>query len=376
MNVEQRTWNPGKGWTNRTTNTQSQLVFVFGSRGAVGNPTHLKELQNAYPNAQLFGCSTAGEIAGTNVQDDTIVATALEFQTTRFEIAQTHCDSPEGSRNAGAALAEQLPTEGLVHVLVLSDGQRVNGSELVAGLQSALPQNVQITGGLAGDGARFEHTLVVVGDNAEEGRIAIVGLYGDRLKVGYGSLGGWDPFGPRRRITRSHGNVLYELDGQPALALYKRYLGEHANGLPATGLLFPLSLQTPDGRHEFTRTILGVNEADQSLTFAGDVPEGHVARLMKANFDRLVDGAQGAAELSVSIVDGAKPDLALLISCVGRKLVLKQRTEDELEAVRDVLGPQPVMTGFYSYGEVCPAAPNANCELHNQTMTITTLSET
>lgn len=375
MMVEQRTWNVHTGWNDETTNARSQLVLVFGSRNVLSNPVHLNELRAAYPTAHFFGCSTAGEIAGTTVRDDTIVATAVQFHKTKFQIASTTCASPEDSRDAGIRLAEQLPKDGLVHVLVLSDGQRVNGSDLVNALRGALPSNVQITGGLAGDGARFEHTLVVIDDQANEGMIGIVGLYGTNLKIGFGSLGGWDSFGPQRMITRSHGNVLYELDGQPALALYKRYLGEHAQGLPATGLLFPLSLQTPDGKHELTRTILNVNEAEQSLTFAGDVPEGHVARLMKANFDRLVDGAHGAAEMSNVTLHG-NADLALLISCVGRKLVLKQRTEDELEAVREVLGPGPVMTGFYSYGEVCPSAPDANCELHNQTMTITTMSET
>ena len=175
-------------------------------------------------------------------------------------------------------------------------------------------------------------------------------------------------------MTRSHGNVLYEFDGQPALALYKKYLGEHAAGLPATGLLFPLSVRTAEGR-EFVRTILSVDEAQQSMTFAGDVPEGAYARLMKANVDRLVDGAQGAAKTSYEAVGATSPELAVLISCVGRKLVLKQRTEEEIEAVRSVLGSRTVLTGFYSYGEICPVVPNANCELHNQTMTITTFTE-
>lgn len=378
MKVEQRTWSPQRGWSLATgiDAAHAQLVLVFGSRDVLQDQKHLGEIRAAYPNARLFGCSTAGEIAGTAVRDDTIVATALRFESSRFQIAETAIQPGEGSKEAGERLARQLPSPGLVHVLVLSDGQHVNGSDLVSGLRAALPEGVQVTGGLAGDGARFEHTLVVVDDRAVEDRIAVVGLYGSHLKVGYGSLGGWDPFGPQRRITKSNGNVLFELDGQPALALYKKYLGEHAAGLPATGLLFPLSLQTPDGKHELTRTILNVNEKDQSLTFAGDIPEGHVARLMKANFDRLVDGAHGAAEMSATTLQGGHPQLALLISCVGRKLVLKQRTEDELEAVREVLGPDPVMTGFYSYGEVCPSAPGANCELHNQTMTITTIEET
>ncbi len=205
--------------------------------------------------------------------------------------------------------------------------------------------------------------------------IAAVGLYGDRLRVGYASLGGWDPFGPERLITRSRGNVLYELDGRSALELYKTYLGPHARELPASGLLFPLSLRSESSLTPVVRTILSVNEEESSMTFAGDLPMGHYARLMRANFDRLIDGAVGAARTSYEAVGASSPDLALLVSCVGRKLVLGQRIEEEVEGVRDVLGDGTVLAGFYSYGEISPFTPTARCELHNQTMTITSLAE-
>ena len=213
-------------------------------------------------------------------------------------------------------------------------------------------------------------------EEPEQGSIVALGLYGDRLRVGYGSLGGWDSFGPERLITRSRGNVLYELDGTSALQLYKTYLGEHAQGLPATALLFPLSLRTQENTEPVVRTILSVDEDEQSMTFAGDLPQGGYARLMKANFDRLIDGATGAARTSAAAIGSASPaDLAILISCVGRKLVLKQRIEEEVESVREVLGEHPALAGFYSYGEISPFTPGARCELHNQTMTITTFSE-
>jgi hypothetical protein len=233
---------------------------------------------------------------------------------------------------------------------------------------------VQLTGGLAGDGARFEKTLVVANGKLRQNAVSAIGLYGDALRVGYGSLGGWDPFGPVRQVTRSEGNVLFELDDKPALELYKRYLGDHAKGLPATGLLFPLNIRRGTGDEALVRTILAIDEDKQSLTFAGDVPEGTLAQLMKANFDRLIEGAEGAARNSAKIA-GSDAQLAVLISCVGRKLVLKQRTEEEVESVREVLGPSPAITGFYSYGEICPSAPDAGCQLHNQTMTITTFGE-
>lgn len=332
-------------------------------------------MKSAYPNAHIMGCSTAGEIFGTSVCDDSLVATAVEFERTGLQVAQVRIGDVKNSREAGGRLARELPHAGLIHVFVISDGLKINGSDLVSGMREHLPEHVAVTGGLSGDGARFEHTLVCLDSLPEEGIIVALGLYGTHLKVGYGSLGGWDSFGPERLITRSEGNVLYELDGQSALKLYKTYLGEHASGLPATGLLFPLSVRQANEQGGVVRTILGVDEKTQTMTFAGDIPQGGYARLMKANFERLIDGAHGAALASYEAVGSSSPDLALLISCVGRKLVLKQRIDEEVESVREVLGDGTVLAGFYSYGEISPFTPSAKCELHNQTMTITTFSE-
>jgi hypothetical protein len=259
-------------------------------------------------------------------------------------------------------------------VVVVSEGLKVNGSSLVEGLVAGLPAGVGVTGGLSGDGARFQRTVVCVDGPAPTDQIVALGLYGARLRVGCGSRGGWDPFGPERRITKSAGNVLHELDGEPALDLYKRYLADHAARLPASGLLFPLAIRGETGE-PVVRTILAIDDAARTLTFAGDMPVGYRARLMKANVEHLVDGASSAAHTSLTGTEITSPDLALLISCVGRKLVLKQRVEEEVEAVREAFGPHTVITGFYSYGEVAPFSPAARCELHNQTMTITTISE-
>ena len=377
MQTEQTRWIQGKGWMPAAPGrlgAAAQVVLLFGSPACLKQTAWQDEIARAYPKAHRLGCSTAGEIYGTEVADETLVATAIAFEHTRLQGASLKLDEAGGSFQAGEQLAKALPAEGLVHVLVISDGQNVNGSELVAGLMGGLPSGVTLTGGLAGDGDRFQETLVLWDAPPAPNTIAVLGLYSQRLKVGFGSLGGWDAFGPERLVTRSEANILYELDGQPALALYKKYLGEYAKDLPASGLLFPLSLRTEAGE-SVVRTILGVNEAEHSLTFAGDMPQGGHARLMKANFDRLIDGAVGAAQTSFEAIGNTSPEFALLISCVGRKLVLKQRIEEEVEGVRDVLGKDTLLAGFYSYGEISPFNPSARCELHNQTMTITTLSE-
>ncbi len=378
MKLEQCRWTETKGWEPAAPGklgAAAQLALMFGSTQLMKEQRHLADIKKAYPQAHFMGCSTAGEIYGAQVTDDSLVVTAVQFEHTTLKGAHTKVNAMDDSFAAGERLAKELNTPNLAHVFVLSDGSGVNGSDLVAGLSKHLPADVTITGGLAGDGPRFEETYVLWNGTPDKLSVAAMGLYGDRLKVGYGSLGGWDSFGPERLITKSKGNVLYELDGKSALELYKQYLGDHAQGLPATGLLFPLSLRVAEDDTPVVRTILAVSEPEQSMTFAGDVPEGSYARLMKANFDRLVDGAIGAAQATTQAVGSATPDLAILISCVGRKLILKQRIEEEVEGVREVLGEKAVLTGFYSYGEISPFTPGAKCELHNQTMTITTFSE-
>jgi hypothetical protein len=376
MRIEQTLFRPGTGWEGTGEAIRDAgLVLVFGAPALLRDEETLAALKARHPGAFIFGCSTAGEIRGTHVTDESIVATAIAFDHTAMRYTGVRMVDVANSYAAGERLAAGLPHEGLVHVFVLSDGIHVNGSDLVSGMAASLPKGVSITGGLAGDGDRFEETIVVLDGKPQTDAVGVLGLYGERLSVGYASLGGWDSFGPERLITRSEGNVLYELDGRSALDLYKTYLGEHAAGLPATGLLFPLSLRIGESETPVVRTILGVDEEQQSMTFAGDVPEGAYARLMKANFDRLIDGAMGAARNSSETVGQSTPDLAILISCVGRKMVLKQRVEEEVEGVREVLGEGAVFAGFYSYGEISPFTPNAKCELHNQTMTITTFTE-
>ncbi len=380
MQVQQYWWKKSKGWQpNLLENIEPevQLVLVFGSTAVLQNQEILEPIKITYPEAIFLGCSTAGEICGTQVLDDSLVVTAVKFVHTSLQGAKIKLDrqTQESSFQAGERLAKSLPVAGLTHIFLLSDGLAINGSELVKGLAHQLPASVTITGGLAGDGASFAKTLVLWDGVAEVDTIAAVGFYGDALRVGYGSLGGWSPFGPERRITKSQGNVLYELDGESALGLYKKYLGEQAVGLPATGLLFPLGLRLDQGDELLVRTILAVNETDQSLTFAGDVPNGALVQLMKASFDNLVAGAIAAATTSYVAAEQTAPELAILISCVGRKLVLKQQVEEEVEGVQSVLGVQSTMTGFYSYGEISPFKPGVPCELHNQTMTITTFTE-
>jgi len=321
-----------------------------------------------------MGCSSSGEIHGTRIYDDSLAVAVAKFERTALRLASERIGGSGDSYAAGEALGRQLHAADLRAVLLLSDGLQVNGSELVRGVNAVLPPEVTVTGGLAGDGDRFSRTWVIADRRPAPGHVSAVGLYGDAVRVGHGSKGGWDVFGMERLVTRSCGNVLYELDGKPALQLYKDYLGDRASGLPASGLLFPLTLRKArDDDKRLVRTILAVDEAAQSMTFAGDIPQGDYAQLMCANFDRLI---QGAGEAAVSAREGATGSgpLAIAISCIGRRLVLGERAEEETEACLEVLPEETRQIGFYSYGEIAPYA-SGHCDLHNQTMTLTTIAE-
>lgn len=377
MQIEQRWYVGEAGWQARgaqAAGAQAQLVLAFGGRAVLADPARLAEIRARYPAAHIVLSSTSGEILGGEVSDERLTTTAIYFEATRVAATCITTADVADSFEAGQRLAGRLAGPGLVHVFVVSDGQQVNGGELAEGFNRHLPAGTLVTGGLAGDGDRFEETVVGLNEPPAPGRIVAVGCYGDRLQVGCGVAGGWVPFGPARRVTRADGNRLFELDGHSALALYRRYLGEQADGLPGAALRFPLSLRTPAGHH-LVRTILSIDEAEQSMTFAGDIPAGGWVRFMRASYEDLVEGAARAAEASRAPADLRDADLALCVSCVGRKIVLGQRVEEETEAVRDVLGPRTAIAGFYSYGELAPLHEARWCALHNQTMTITTLKE-
>jgi hypothetical protein len=378
MKVEQKKFSKASGWETLRNDSfksdKSNLVLAFGSSDLLADKNLFNNIKQLYPIADIMMNTTAGEIYNTQVDDNSVSLTAINFEKTAIQTAHVQIDNTAGSYDAGKQLAAQLKSRYLKNVLVISDGQKVNGSELVQGLRESLPKNTIVTGGLAGDGTRFKSTLVGLNENAIEGRIVAIGFYGDNLKVTHGSVGGWDSFGPERLITRAVDNILFELDGKPALDIYKKYLGDYAKDLPGSGLLFPLSIRNNEDDNALVRTILGVNEADKSLTFAGNMPEGYFARLMKANFDRLIEGASNAAKNSM-VQYHEQPDLAILISCVGRKLVLNHRIEEEVEVIREIYGDKTAITGFYSYGEISPSFNFMKCDLHNQTMTITAFKE-
>ena len=360
--------------TNVSNAATAGLVLCFASKKKLADATIYATVSKKFPGAQIAMCSTAGEIFHDAVHDDSLVAAAIQFNDTTVQTASVNIADFKNSYDAAGALVKKLTSKNLVNILIFSDGNLVNGSELVKGLNDAAENKILITGGLAGDSSDFKSTLVGLNQQPSEGNIVAIGFYGDKISVTHGSQGGWDTFGPEREVTKSSGNKLFEIDNKNALALYIKYLGPDADQLPGSALLFPLSVIIPGSPQPVVRTIISIDNEQRSMTFAGDIPEGSKVRFMKANFDKLTSAAAKAAQQTL-LGKKTKPGFSLLVSCVGRKIILGARIDEEVEAVIESLGDETPVAGFYSYGEISPFNEGGACRLHNQTMTITSFYE-
>lgn len=351
----------------------ASVVFIFGDTDAMKEVALYDELKSFYPDAHIVGASSSGNIQGTTISTAKAVATAVYLEKSYIEMSVVDTNQEKSLEALSHDLVNQLPQENLRHIFIMSDGLNVNGSELVRGIND-VSGAFTVSGGMAGDGDRFHETLVVADGPPRQKQIVAIGFYGDDVQVSTGCYAGWSAFGADRMVTKSDGNILYELDNRPALDLYKEYLGSYADGLPSTGMRFPLSIREAQESNEVIRTLLAIDVEEKSITFAGDIPEGYIARLMKPNIDDLLQGA-GNAAMDIVQAEGQR-GLGLTVSCVGRRMVMKELIEEELENVGNVLGDTVELTGFYSYGEISPFKNQLEyCNLHNQTMTLTVLYE-
>jgi len=354
---------------------KNPLVLVFGNRLMLEEPNIYESVRVLFPEGHIVIGSTSGDITSKHVDDKSITITAIEFEKSNFIIETSNISNfKSDSFKIGVDLVSQFPKEDLKLVFVLSEGDFVNGSELIKGMNSVANNDFLITGGLCGDDFLLGQTLASYNENPKAGEIIAVAFYGKTFEASCSVYGGWAPFGPERLVTKSVSNVLYELDNKPALELYKKYLGEKSKGLPDTALLFPFNVKSSDQSKPLVRTILNINEKNNSMIFAGDIPENSKVQLMMANVDNIAN-ASGLATSQAIELRKEKAQLALLVSCIGRKLVLDQRIEEEIEGVLDVLEDETKICGFYSYGEIAPFHGEINSQLHNQTMTITLISE-
>jgi len=352
------------------------LVFCFCAPDIDLGRHAAMRVSASFPGAAVIGCSTGGEIGPEGASDGLVSLLGLAFDSVTVRMHRVPLDNHARSASAGHLLGDLLLSSGApAAVLPFVPGLGVDGGTFVHGLRAALPVATPTIGGMAADGRRFGRTFTILGNQIHTDQAVAVGLYGKSLRIGAGSASGWTSFGPTRKVTEASGPVLSTLDRKPALQLYCNYLGDKARELPSSGLLYPLALvgEGDPSRTGLIRSIMGVDWDAGTLTLTGALAPGSLVRLMHADNQRLIDGAQLAAErVLASSGTGAA---VLLVSCVGRREVLGDDIDDEIEAVRTVFPKDTPIAGFYSYGEIGPYGDDNSSELHNQSMTIASFSE-
>lgn len=373
------------------------LVLVFGDSAFVEEPAPFLELSDCFVQAVLAGCSSGPVPGACGWRPGELTAAVIRFQDTHLHGAAVQVRQRRDSALMGAALAAQLPAvpmqqqdahggvaplerQGPLRLaLLLSDGQAVDGEALLRGLRGGLPLSARITGGLAGDRGATGPAWVYGCDGRlpAPGRACVVGLYGPRLHVGQGHAASWQPMGMAHHITRAHGSVVYELDGRPALEVYRGYLGSEAARLPASALLHPLALTAADGQTPAIRSVLTVDEHRGALLLATSLAEGSRVQVMQRQTDDLALSTRQAAQRAVQALPPGARHLLLAVGCLDLPGADGTMTDAPLampwplSLSRDAL---PAV-GFHSLGELAAGASPGEVQLHHQTQAFTALAE-
>lgn len=357
-----------------TLDSESTAVFIFFESTLVVDE-QIKKIKNTFPKSKILGSSTSGEIQNAEINDNSIVCMVIQFDHTQLKLVSTPVNF-ETSLQAGKNLAEALAAPDLKNIVLLTEGLDVDGSELIKELDQALKSkniNAAIVGGMAGDGHRFVNTFVINDTSSKTHQAVALGLYGEKVKMFSGTGTGWAPFGPLRYVTKAQRNTVFEIDGVPALKLYKEYLKEDALNLPVSGVLFPLGISWGENEN-IVRSVARIDEANNALIFASKIPEKTQVQLMHSNVMKLINAAEQALDNCTLDFSNGKATAALIISCIGRRMIMGQKTEDEIDIIKERLPNHTEICGFYSYGEYSPTASKRN-ELHNQTMTLIIFQE-
>lgn len=215
--------------TEQFNSQKANLVLAFAERTFLEFSSPYKKLKSLYSNAQILICSTSGQISNTNLVENSLVATSIQFEKSTIKVTEIDILLNSDIKELGNKIREDLLGVDLKSILIISEGSFINGTELINELILQTKELVPIFGGLAGDEYNFEKTIVGLNADASSGKIIAVGFYGDNIHFGFGSEGGWTDFGPEREVTLSDKNVLYKIGDRSALEIYKEYLGKYAN---------------------------------------------------------------------------------------------------------------------------------------------------
>jgi hypothetical protein len=357
------------------------ILWAFGAI-SYDQQRLLEGIASTAPGTPLVGCSTDGEISTAGLSVNSVVVLALSSDRIQFHTACVEHLSHD-SYAAGVALGERFQKLDCRYIQIFSDGLTGNADKIIRGIKARLGDDIKIAGGTAGDGGDFKQTFQYSRERALTDSIVAVAFEGD-FGFGTGTACGWFPVGITKRVTRAVGNVVYELDGQPALQAYEKFLGKHAALLPAVGVEYPLGMLGPYGDVEddsyfLCRATMGVDRESGAIVFAGDVPQGARVKMTIGNETDIIQAAGEGARTAMGKLQHRnsqiKPKVIFLYSCMARKLVLGSRTNEEILAVQQAAGGSVPVIGFYTYGEYAPIGQHDHSYFHNETATMTVIGE-
>lgn len=352
------------------------LVILFSS-ARYDAARVLEGVHSRLPAAvPLVGCSAYAEIDNEQALTSSVVAMGLVLEgieVRTFQVAGRGVDSFAAGRDAGRGLREFAPDL----VITFPDVLTMNATRFLLGLQDALGKGMPIVGGASADDGAFKATYQIHGREALSGGAVGVALKGP-LTIVTAAKSGYTPVGATHASTRvENGNVLLEIDGRPALDIYRDYLGERVAQMPAVSIEFPIAVvggiegapRRADDELLLVRAILGVDEARGALLLGGDVPEGAAIRVTRATKEDVVRGAEEATMTALEAMPA--PEVALIFSCMSRKSVLGPRFKDECRASFARLPEGLPKIGFYTFGELSPV--QGTTMHHESTYTIVLL---
>jgi hypothetical protein len=325
----------------------------------------LQCIYQTFPNIQLIGGTADAEISSIlGFQQDSLVLMLFCSDTVEFHAAvgRQISSDPVAIAQQTVQTAQAKAQHPTALCITTPESLTISGLSILNGLQQALGSELPIVGGTTCDQWKFKQTYQFFGQEVLSDALPILLLSGNVL-WGHGVSSGWVPIGKKGIATKVEGNVLYEVDGQPAFEFYRDYSGEI---LPTPA--YRLAVFEPNQENWYMRTSNGAyDQASGSITFFADIPLHAEIQVVRANRDEIVNSARLSMQQALAHYPGSQPTVALFFSCTGRIHALGSRTKEEYEVMQPELSTEVTCAGFYTYGEIAPLRPNSQAQFHNET---------
>lgn len=356
------------------------FVFVFATVG-YNQQELLRSIRNATSGAPLSGCSGEGIITQDSVTESNFGVCVMVISSDELRFSNVRIkEIGQQPYTDGERLAQEvtpLLSADSIACFMLADGLLFNFDPFMAGFEKKLNREkpLPVYGGLAADDWSAQKTFQYHDEEVFSDGISCVVMSGSGNLV-CGISHGCVSVGSRQTITRSTGNIIYEIDGVPALEAMKDYFPEGWKEYwSKTAVNLCLGFKTPEhiktGYEEhIIRFIIGKNDLQGSISVQSEIREGSEVWLARRDKELITNGILTISSHINGQLDGRKPKFVFHFDCSGRgKVVFREREKMELvKLIQKGLGEDIPWIGLYTYGEIGPIE-NSNC-FHNFTAVI------